>query len=134
MPPLLKIGSVPKWKFMTSYKRGDIVLVLFPDSNLQTAKKRPALIVQADNLQTNLPQVIVAMITSNMMRANHKSRVTVLLNSPKGKQSGLQSDSVIVTDNLATVQERFINKILGRLSSMNLVESALAHTFNLKLA
>jgi mRNA interferase MazF len=37
---------------MTSYKRGNIVLVLFPDSNLQTAKKRPALIVQADNLQT----------------------------------------------------------------------------------
>ncbi len=119
---------------MTNYKRGDIVLVLFPDSNLQTAKKRPALIVQADNLQTNLPQVIVAMITSNMTRANHKSRVTVLLNSPEGKQSGLQSDSVIVTDNLATIQERFINKILGSLSNMNLVESALAHTFNLKLA
>lgn len=33
---------------MTDYKKGDIVLVLFPNSNLQTAKKRPALIVQAD--------------------------------------------------------------------------------------
>jgi len=119
---------------MTNYKRGDIVLVLFPDSNLQTAKKRPALIVQADNLQTNLPQVIVAMITSNMTRANHKCRVAILLNSPEGKQIGLQSDSVIVTDNLATIQERFINKILGSLSNMNLVESALAYTFNLKLA
>jgi len=114
---------------MTNYKRGDIVLVLFPDSNLQIAKKRPALIVQADNLQTNLPQVIVAMITSNITRANHKSRVAVLLNSPEGKQS----DSVIVTDNLATVQEKFIDKVLGNLLTMNVVESALAHTFNLKL-
>jgi mRNA interferase MazF len=33
-----------------SYKRGDIVLVLFPHSNLRTAKPRPALVVQADDL------------------------------------------------------------------------------------
>jgi mRNA interferase MazF len=118
---------------MTNYKRGDVVLVLFPDSNLNTAKKRPALVVQADNLQTGLPQVIVAMITTNLRRANHKSRVTVLLNSAQGKQSGLVSDSVIVTDNLATVQEKFIDKILGSLSNMAEVESALANTFNLKL-
>ncbi|MGI8787606.1 MAG: type II toxin-antitoxin system PemK/MazF family toxin [Pyrinomonadaceae bacterium] len=119
---------------MTNYKRGDIVLVLFPNSDLQTFKKRPALVVQADNLQTNLPQVIVALITSNMLRANHKSRITILLNSPEGKQSGLQNDSVIVTDNLATVREKFIDKVIGNLPTMNAIESALAHTFGLKLA
>lgn len=118
---------------MTNYKRGNIVLVLFPDSNLNTAKKRPALIVQADNLQTGLPQVIVAMITSNLKRANHISRVTVHLNSSEGKQSGLVSDSVIATDNLATIQEKFIDKVLGNLPNMIEVESALANTFGLKL-
>jgi mRNA interferase MazF len=45
-----------------SYRRGDVVLVLFPNSDLRTAKLRPALIVQADELQTGLPQLIVAMI------------------------------------------------------------------------
>ncbi len=35
-----------------TYRRGDVILVLFPDSNLLTAKLRPALIVQADNLAT----------------------------------------------------------------------------------
>lgn len=119
---------------MTNYKRGDVVLALFPHSNLQTAKKRPALVVQADNLQTNLPQVIVAMITSNMTRKDHKSRVTILLNSTEGKQSGLQSDSVIVTDNLATVREKFIDKVIGNLPTMKAIDMALAHTFNLKLA
>lgn len=118
---------------MTNYKKGDIVLALFPDSNLQTAKKRPALIIQADNLQTNLPQAIVALITSNTARAGHQSRVEVLLNSQEGKQSGLQFDSVIVTDNLVTVQNRFIEKVIGNLSSMKKVEHALAHTFGLKL-
>ena len=53
------------------YKRGDLVLVLFPDSNLRTAKRRPALVVQADNLQGGLAQSIIAMITSNMARAGH---------------------------------------------------------------
>lgn len=118
---------------MTNYKRGDIVLVLFPDSNLNTAKKRPTLIVQADNLQTGLPQVIVAMITSNLKRANHKSRIIIHVNSLEGKQSGLVSDSIIATDNLATIQEKFIDKVLGSLPNMIKVESALANTFGLKL-
>ena len=51
--------------------------MIFPDSNLQAAKLRPALIVQADHLQTGLPQVIVAMITSNLKRGGHLSRVLV---------------------------------------------------------
>lgn len=84
-------------------KRGDVVLVLFPNSNLTTAKTRPALIVQADNLQTGLPQIIIAMITSQMFRAGHPSRVTILLSSAEGQQSGLLTDSVVMTDNLATI-------------------------------
>jgi len=47
-----------------SHNRGDVVLVLYPNSDLRTAKTRPALIVQADNLQTGLPKVVVAVITS----------------------------------------------------------------------
>ena len=65
-------------------KRGDVVLALFPDSNLQTAKRRPALVVQADNLGTGLTQTIVAMITSNPARAGHPSRVSVSLTTPAG--------------------------------------------------
>jgi mRNA-degrading endonuclease toxin of MazEF toxin-antitoxin module len=50
-------------------------LVLFPHYDLRTAKPRPALVVQANDLGTDLPQVIVAMITSKAFRANHPSRV-----------------------------------------------------------
>ena len=67
-------------------------------SDLRTAKPRPALIVQADNLQTGLPQVIVAMVTSKLFRASHPSRVTVLLSTPEGQQSGLLTDSVVMTE------------------------------------
>src|SRR2546422_6424409 len=47
------------WRPMTGFKRGDVVLVLFPNSDLVTFKRRPALVVQADNLSTGLPQIIV---------------------------------------------------------------------------
>ncbi len=86
-----------------SYKLGDIVLVLFPNSDLRTAKRRPALIVQADDLKTGLDQTIVAMITSNLARASHPSRIVVSLQTIEGQRSGLLTDSVIMTDNLATI-------------------------------
>ncbi len=113
-----------------SYKRGDVALVLFPHSDLRTAKPRPTLIVQADDLQTGLPQVIVAMITSKLFRANHPSRVTILCSTPEGQQSGLLTDSVAMTDNLATISESEIARTIGTLS-MSDVDRALRHTLNL---
>lgn len=113
-----------------TYKRGDIVLVLFPNSDLQTAKRRPALVVQADNLQTGLSQVIVAMITSRMFRANHPSRVTIVVSTPEGQQSGLLSDSVVMTDNLATILDSEIDRVIGSLP-MTDVDKALRHTLSL---
>lgn len=118
---------------MIGYKRSDVILALFPDSNLQTSKKRPVLIVQADNLQTNLPQIIVTMITSNLSRNGHPSRILIEISTAIGKQSGLLTDSLIATDNLATLHEKFIDKKLGSLSNMETVEQALAHTFGLIL-
>jgi len=40
---------------MTEYKKGKVVLVLFPNSDLITAKRRPALVVQADTLNSVCP-------------------------------------------------------------------------------
>jgi mRNA interferase MazF len=113
-----------------NYNRGDVVLVLFPNSNLRTAKTRPALIVQADNLQTGLPQVIVAMITSRTFRANHPSRVLIERSTPVGQPSGLLADSVVMTDNLATVAETAIDRVIGILPMAD-VDRALRHTLRL---
>jgi len=109
-------------------KRGDVVRVLFPNSNLTTAKRRPALVIQADNLNTGIRQTVIVMITSNLARANHPSRVTVLLNSPEGISAGLRLDSVIMTDNIVTVAETEIGSVLGMLPNMSDVDTALRHT------
>jgi mRNA interferase MazF len=111
-------------------KRGDVILVLFPNSDLRTARTRPALIVQADDLNTGLPQMIIAMITSRMFRANRPSRVMITLNTPDGKNSGLLADSVVMTDNLATITETAIERVIGNLP-MGKVDDALRHTLDL---
>ena len=111
-------------------KRGDVGLVLFPNSNLRTAKPRPALVVQADHLQTDLPQLIVVMISSKLFRANHPSLVSVFRSTPQGGSSGLLTDSVVMTDNLATIAESAIDRVIGVLP-MTDIDTALRYTLGL---
>lgn len=106
------------------------MLVLFPNSNLTSAKTRPALVVQADRLNTGLSQSIVAMITSRMFRAGHPSRVTISLQTDEGQRSGLLADSVVMTDNLATVLDLAVSAVIGSLP-MSKVDAALRHSLAL---
>lgn len=112
------------------FRRGDILLVLFPNSDLRTAKLRPALVVQADYLQTGLPQLIIAMITSNLTRVKHPSRVLIRIRTRVGRQSGLLTDSIVMADNLVTILETEIDRIIGRLP-MESVDAALRYTLGL---
>ena len=112
------------------HKRGDVVLVPFPNSNLQTAKVRPALIVQANNLKSGLQQLVIAMISSNLARGKHPSRVVILTSTLEGQRSGLLTDSVVMTDNLATVNLALVLRAVGTLR-MARVDVALRHTLGL---
>lgn len=116
---------------MINPRRGDVVLVLFPNSDLRTAKRRPALVLQRDDLSSGLPQTIVAMISSNLARRGHPSRGFVGVTSAEAKAGGLRLDSVIMTDNVATVFETEVDSVLGRLPAMAAVDSALKHTLAL---
>lgn len=112
------------------YKRGDVVLVRYPNSDLITYKKRPALVIQADDVETGLPQKLVALITTNLNRSG-ETRVYVQKESEQGRQMGLIHDSVIVTDNLATVRSHMIDKAIGQCTSMEPVETALKKVLQL---
>jgi mRNA interferase MazF len=74
--------------------------------------------------------MMMAMVTSKTFRAGHPSRVLVQLSTPEGKQSGLLTDSVVMTDNLATIIESAIIRVIGTLP-MDKVDVALRHTLGL---
>jgi mRNA interferase MazF len=110
---------------MTNCNRGDVVLVRFPHSDLIRYSKRPALVVQDENIDTGLSQRIIVQITSNLQRTG-KTRVVVRKDSEEGKEMGLLTDSVIVADNIATVKPKAVDKRIGLCSySMPDVETAL---------
>ncbi len=113
------------------HRRGDVVLVPFPNSDLKTAKLRPALIVQADGLDTGLAQVIIAMISSNLNRSGHRSRVLIGTASEIGRQSGLLFDSVLMCDNLATIMSKMVTRKIGSIDDLDEVDAALRHTLGL---
>jgi mRNA interferase MazF len=118
------------WISTMPYRRGDVVLVAFPNSDLRTFKKRPALVVQDETVHTGLRQRVVASITSNMARTG-TTRITIRQNSNEGQQMGLRTDSVIVIDNLATIPDRAIDKVIGSCPVMGSIEGALKLLFGL---
>ena len=70
------------------------------------------------------------MITSNIQRAGHQSRVLFKLATSEGRRSGLLNDSVVMADNLATIAEAAIDRVIGDLP-MEEVNTALRHTLQL---
>jgi len=71
------------------------------------------------------------MVTSNMSRADHSSRVSLLLSSSAGREARILMDSVVMADNLATVRENEIDRRLGSLNDMTDVDAALRLTLGL---
>ncbi len=116
---------------MTPCRRGEVVLIRFPNSDLKTYKKRPALVVQSDEIDTGQEQTIVALITSNLARKG-PTRALIKKDSAAGQDMGLLKDFVVVTDNLATVLRREIDKSIGACPLMNRVDEALGLALGLR--
>ena len=55
-----------------------------------------------------------------------------MLNSSEGRISGLRLDSVVMTDNIATVMDNEIHSRLGEIPDMAPIEAALKYTFALE--
>ncbi len=85
-----------------SYKVGDIVLVKFPFTNLKEAKKRPVLIVKAQN---DLNDAICLQITSNDNQS-HLMR----LNDTDLKESIFSIVSYVKYDKCFTINAEIIDK------------------------
>ena len=68
------------------------------------------------------------MITSKMFRSNHPSRVSVLMGDAHAQQTGLLTDSVVMTDNLATITVSAIERVIGTLSMLQMTLRSGTHS------
>lgn len=96
---------------MTSYSFGDLVLVSFPFTNLQTTKRRPAVVIHS-RAYHDRPDVILMAITSQV-RERLATGETLLQD---WRAAGLAKPSVL-KPLIATLEKAQIVKKLGRLSA-----------------
>ncbi len=95
---------------MTSYRFADVVLVGFPFTNLQTAKRRPAVIIHSA-AYLDRPDVILMAITSQVREPLAADEALV----QDWQAEGLAKLSVL-KPLIATLEKDQIVKRLGRLS------------------
>jgi mRNA interferase MazF len=97
--------------------RGDVVIVPFPYQDRPGEKIRPAVVVQSDAENRRLGNTILAMITGNLQDAGQPTTFLVDPSTPDGASSGLTGPSLVKCYNLATVRQRRVLHVLGRLSA-----------------
>src|SRR5262245_7326501 len=101
-------------------KRGEVVLVDWPFSDRTGSKLRPAVVVQADFLNTAITDTVLVQITGTTRRAVTE----VLLDPAVETASGLRQVSYAVCNNITTVDQGLALRRMGELSAqaMNEIE------------
>lgn len=95
----------------TSCKRGDIVLVPFPFTDLSSSKQRPALIVSPDALHATRDDVVLVAITSQAPASPADDEVVI--GSHDMRSSGLLKPSIVKTGKMFTIHQMLIRKKIG---------------------
>lgn len=110
-------------------KRGDILYAdLSPVVGSEQGGVRPVLVVQNDIGNKFSPTIIVAAITSQINKAKLPTHIEI-----NAKEYGLQKDSVILLEQVRTIDKKRIKEKIGHLGdhSMEQVNEALYISFGL---
>jgi mRNA interferase MazF len=109
--------------------RGDVVMVVWPYSDRTGAKPRPAVVIQADFLNTRIDDTVLVQITSTP----RNTLVEVVLDPAVENRSGLRLISFAVCNNILTLDKGLIGRRLGVLSAAALgrVEAAVKTALDL---
>lgn len=113
----------------STVKRGDIFYAdLSPVVGSEQGGVRPVLIVQNDTGNRHSPTVIAAAITSQTGKARLPTHINIA-----GGSVGLSKDSVILLEQVRTIDKRRLRERMGKLDEqqMQLVDNALAVSFGL---
>lgn len=114
---------------MSTVRRGDIYYAdLSPVVGSEQGGMRPVLIVQNDTGNKHSPTVIAAAITSQVGKARLPTHIEL-----SGPSCGLSRDSVILLEQIRTIDKSRLREKMGRLDEpvMSAVDSAIAVSFGL---
>ncbi|MDI6870151.1 MAG: type II toxin-antitoxin system PemK/MazF family toxin [Bacillota bacterium] len=100
-------------------RRGEIYYAdLNPVTGSEQGGLRPVLVLQNDLGNQHSPTTIVAAITSRI----HKARLPTHVCVPKGDKGGLTKDSVILLEQLRTVDKQRLRRKVATLDRLHMEE------------
>ncbi len=102
----------------TTYKRGEVVLVPFPFTDLSSAKQRPALVVSPDRWNAAQSDALLVAITSQIPSLLPPD--DVLLSADDLRSGGLPKASLVRPTKLITIHQGLIRRSLGQVSDQTL--------------
>ena len=112
-----------------SVRRGDIFYAdLSPVVGSEQGGVRPVLIIQNDMGNRHSPTVIAAASTSQMNKAKLPTHIELV-----GQDCGLTKDSIVLLEQIRTLDKRRLREHMGRLDGalMDEVDRAIAVSFGL---
>lgn len=105
---------------MTNYRRGDVVLLPFPFSDLTSTKQRPALVISSDHYNDLSQDVIAAAITLEPLRIHIPGDYFI-----RGwQEAGLIAESTVRCSKLLTIHSFLVKKVIGKVSKVEMDEIA----------
>ena len=94
-------------------KRGSVVLVRYPFTDLAGAKVRPALVLTPDHLLPRLDDVLCLFISSVIPEELLPTDFVLNLEHPAFLQTGLKRSSVLRMHKLALLHKALVLRVLG---------------------
>ena len=103
-----------------TFQRGDVVLVPFPFTDFSRQKARPAVVVSSLSLNGQLPDVVLAAISSRIPAVPGDMELVLHQTAPGFAKTGLRVTSVIKAAKLVTMQQSLVYTTLGQLDDQML--------------
>lgn len=115
-------------------KRGDIVLITVPFSDLSSSKVRPALVLSSDEYNKNGRDAIFVVISSNVNK-KYKTDLLIDQNHAEFVATGLKCPSLIRTDKMVILDRKLSRFLLGHagLTIMLEVEKRVAEVLGIPI-
>ncbi len=103
-------------------KRGSVVLVQYPFTDLSGSKVRPALALTPDNLLSQIDDALFLFISSTIPLNLLPTDLVLKSDHPDFAQTGLHFDSTFRTHKLALLEKSLVSRHLGRVCDSLLQE------------
>ncbi len=90
----------------------DIVLVLFPFSDLKSEKVRPTIIVSNNDYNRKFEDIVVVPLTSNLALRDY----TIKLTNQDLEEGDILRESNIKVDRIFSINKKAVYKIIGKIN------------------